>query len=404
MTKIIQLNAENVKVLKAIEIKPDQNIVELTGKNGQGKSSIIDSIIMGILGKKYQPEKPVREGESEANISINIGNLIIKRKIKADGSSTLRVENTEGASYGSPQAMLDELVSNISFDPLQFSNMKAKEQFEQLKQVVKIDFNFAENESLKKGAYDERTIVNREIKELEAQAKNITYPADTPDKPIAIFDVLKEIEDAEAFNKEQDRLKGEKQRLEDRIAEMEGMIKELKKELENLPTPREHLLVEPLKELLKNSEQTNNNVALKEKKKEIEEKIINKQNIANDLTKEIARLDKLRSDAIQSCKMPVEGLSFGDGVVLFNGIPLEQCSQAEKIKISSSIAMSSDNNKQLKVVLIKDGSLLDEDNMKIITDMAEEKDYQVWIEKVDSSGKIGIVIEDGEIKAINKGE
>lgn len=189
MTKIIQLNAENVKVLKAIEIKPDQNIIELTGKNGQGKSSVIDSIIMGILGKKYQPEKPVREGESEANISINIGNLIIKRKIKADGSSTLRVENTEGASYGSPQAMLDELVSNISFDPLQFSK-----------------------------------------------------------------------------------------------------------------------------------------------------------------------------------------------------------------------AMSSDNNKQLKVVLIKDGSLLDEDNMKIITDMAEEKDYQAWIEKVDSSGKIGIVIEDGEIKAINKGE
>lgn len=88
MSKIIQLNAENVKVLKAIEIKPERNVVELTGKNGQGqgKSSVIDSIIMGILGKKYQPEKPVREGESEANISINIGNLIIKRKIKADGS------------------------------------------------------------------------------------------------------------------------------------------------------------------------------------------------------------------------------------------------------------------------------------------------------------------------------
>lgn len=404
MSKIIQLNAENVKVLKAIEIKPERNVVELTGKNGQGKSSVIDSIIMGILGKKYQPEKPVREGESEANISINIGNLIIKRKIKADGSSTLRVENAEGASCGSPQAMLDELVSNISFDPLQFSNMKAKEQFEQLKQVVKIDFNFAENESLKKGAYDERTIVNREIKELEAQAKNITYPADTPDKPIAIFDVLKEIEDAEAFNEEQDRLKVEKQRFEDRITEMEETIEGLKKELENLPAPREHRPVESLKELLKNSEQTNSNVALKEKKKEIEEKIVNKQNIADNLTKEIARLDKLRSDAIQSCKMPVEGLSFGDGVVLFNGIPLEQCSQAEKIKISSSIAMSSDNNKQLKVVLIKDGSLLDEDNMKIITDMAEEKDYQVWIEKVDSSGKIGIVIEDGEIKTINKGE
>ena len=101
--------------------------------------------------------------------------------------------------------------------------------------------------------------------------------------------------------------------------------------------------------------------------------------------------------------MPVEGLSFGDGVVLYNGVPLEQCSQGEKIKISTSIAMSTEvNDNQLKVVLIKDGSLLDEDNMKLITNMALDKDYQVWIRKLTSTGKVGIVIEDGEIKSINK--
>jgi len=42
--KIISLVAENVKKLVAVEIKPDGNLVEITGKNGQGKTSVLDSI------------------------------------------------------------------------------------------------------------------------------------------------------------------------------------------------------------------------------------------------------------------------------------------------------------------------------------------------------------------------
>lgn len=402
MTKIIQLKAENVKILKAIEIKPEGHVIELTGKNGQGKSSVIDSIIMGILGKKYQPEKPVREGEEEANISINIGNLIIKRKIKKDGTSGLKVETAEGASFSSPQAMLDELVSNISFDPLQFSNMKTKEQFEQLKQVVKIDFDFEKNENLKKESYDERTLINRDIKELDAQKKNIIFPENTPDNIISISELIKEIENVKIFNKEQQEIIDKEISLKNKLEELKQLMEKTQKELDSLPKIQKFKNIDSLTEKLSNAEKINFNVSLKIKKKELQEKIKEKTELSESLTKKIEEFDNAKISAIQSCKMPVEGLSFGDNIVLFKGIPLEQCSQAEKIKISTSIAMSSNNDKQLKVVLIKDGSLLDEDNMKIIVDMAEEKDYQVWIEKVDSSGKIGIVIEDGEIKTINK--
>jgi hypothetical protein len=33
--------------------------------------------------------------------------------------------------------------------------------------------------------------------------------------------------------------------------------------------------------------------------------------------------------------------------------------------------------------------------------MADKEDYQVWIEVVDSSGKVGFYIEEGEVKASN---
>jgi hypothetical protein len=45
--------------------------------------------------------------------------------------------------------------------------------------------------------------------------------------------------------------------------------------------------------------------------------------------------------------------------------------------------------------LLKDGSLLDEKGLELLAQMANEKDYQVWIERVETSGKVGFVMEEG---------
>ena len=36
--------------------------------------------------------------------------------------------------------------------------------------------------------------------------------------------------------------------------------------------------------------------------------------------------------------------------------------------------------------------------MKVLAEMAEANDYQIWIERVDSSGTVGFVLEDGHVK------
>jgi len=98
--------------------------------------------------------------------------------------------------------------------------------------------------------------------------------------------------------------------------------------------------------------------------------------------------------------MPIDGLSLGLDGILYNGIPFDQLSGAQSLRVSTAMAMAM--NPTLKIVLIRDGSLLDKDNLKVISDMAKDKEYQVWIECVDDgSGKPAIYIEDGEIK---KGE
>lgn len=106
--------------------------------------------------------------------------------------------------------------------------------------------------------------------------------------------------------------------------------------------------------------------------------------------------EKAKADAISAAQLPVQGLGFGDGVVTFNGIPFDQASSAEQLRVSMAIAMAS--NPKLRVIRITDGSLLDEDSLAAIADMAKAEDYQIWIERVDATGKVGILIEDGQVK------
>ena len=108
---------------------------------------------------------------------------------------------------------------------------------------------------------------------------------------------------------------------------------------------------------------------------------------------------KEKETALKTAEMPIPGLSVNDTGVTYNDIPFGQLSSSEQLKVSLGIAMAL--NPKLKVIRITDGSLLDEDSMAIIRKLAEKKDYQVWCEKVDGTGKIGFYIEEGEVKYEN---
>jgi hypothetical protein len=97
--------------------------------------------------------------------------------------------------------------------------------------------------------------------------------------------------------------------------------------------------------------------------------------------------------------MPVPGLSFNESELLYNDIPLSQASDGEKLMIGLGISMAL--NPKLRVLRIKDGSLLDESNRQIIREQLKDKDYQLWFESVSSDKSVGIFIEDGGVVAID---
>jgi recombinational DNA repair ATPase RecF len=85
--KIVNRKAENFKKLVAVEISFTDNNVIVTGKNGAGKSSVLDAIWWALSGKKHIQDKPIREGQTKAMIRLDLGTIIVERVFNEKGSS-----------------------------------------------------------------------------------------------------------------------------------------------------------------------------------------------------------------------------------------------------------------------------------------------------------------------------
>ena len=114
------------------------------------------------------------------------------------------------------------------------------------------------------------------------------------------------------------------------------------------------------------------------------------------LTQEIQAIDEAKAQALQDASFPVPGLSFDENSVLLNGIHFSQASQAEQLQVS--VAMGFAMNPELKVLLVRDGSLLDDNSLQHLAEMAAEQDGQVWLERVGEGDGCAVVIEDGRLK------
>lgn len=409
--KIVQFSAENIKKLKVVDITPTKDFIQITGKNGSGKTSVLDAIWWALVGGKAIQGKPIRTGEEKATIRLDLGEMVVTRKF-TQGGTTLVVENAEGFRAPSPQAMLDALIGHLTFDPLEFSRMDAKKQFDTLRHIVPLPIDLDKMAEDDKKDHEKRRDINRDIKTLEGQITGITVPEDAPDEPVIMASLLEQLQEAENQNA---ILQEEENRQQQYHADIKKMKVRIEAIEEELITAKQHLKnledetvsfdqiiyqsTDSIKARIAGAEAINQAHQAKKRKGELNASIALKTKESFDITGKIQARADSKVKAMKESNMPIDGLIFGDGEVLFNDIPFTQLCSAEQLRISVAIAMAA--NPKLKIIRIKDGSLLDDDGLRMIQEASAAKDYQVWVEKVDASGKIGIVMEDGEVASNN---
>lgn len=415
---ILRLEAENIKRLKVVEVKPQGNTVVICGENAQGKSSVLDAISYAMGGKKAVCEKPVRDGQDKAKVVTDLGDLIVTRTFTKDGGGTLTVSNKDGAKYSSPQKILDDLTGKLTFDPLDFCKMEPKAQLETLKSLVGLDFT--EQDQRRKELYDQRTQINRDLKNAKANLDKMPELEDIPDHEISVTELMQELKRRQGVNQENQIKRDELAELDKRVAKGQEIINDLEKQIAELQARLEKANMqmaqvqeqkkvkqaevddlEDAKEQdilsqIEDSEEINKKIRQKEEKQKLLGSVKDLEAQAERLTRDISAIDQGKADALHKTEFPVDGLSFDEDRVLLNGLPFSQASQAEQLRVS--IAMGFALNPKLKVLLVRDGSLLDKANLQLIADMAKEYNGQVWIERVGEGKDPAVVIEDGEVK------
>ncbi len=424
--KILKLSAENVKKLRAVEITPTGELVEITGRNGAGKSSVLDCIWWALAGTKHIQAVPIRKGATKARIRLDLGELLVERRFTEKGS-TLTVEKADGARYTSPQGILDALLGALTFDPLAFATQEPRAQFETLRAIVPLDVDVDQLDGLNRSDYERRTDISRDARARRAQADGLSVPAGLPEAVVDTVRPKDRMAEAARGNAELERRRGRREQaardaesLRARAGEKRSEARELRARAEKLDRDGEDLdrqataveqkfaEAEPLpapvdvaaiRQDLDLAEVTNRGIAAREQKAALVHEAEGLEAKVRELTATMEAREQAKADAIQRAKMPVEGLGLGDGIVTYDGMPFDQAETSAQIRVGVAIAMAM--NPKLRVIRIKEGSFLDEGNLAMIAAMARERDYQVWLEKVDTSGKVGVVIEDGSVVAVD---
>jgi DNA repair exonuclease SbcCD ATPase subunit len=427
--KVVGLQAQNVKALKSVSIEPgDENVVVIAGANGAGKSSVLDSIAYAIGGKRLCPPQPIRNGEASAEISVDLGELKVTRRW-TQGGTKIVVEDQDGHCK-SPQQVLDKMHDLLAFDLLSFLKLGPKDQCTKLLEVLGLGDKLDEIDAKIGDANQAATSIKRDIEMhiLNAKEEEANVLPDTPDELVSMSHLTaemdaahKQIRDNEDDRRDVERKHGEGLReakldllkLDVRIESLTKQLDEarqLRIDQANFVTDCEEAykaaiervagLVDPdtmaISRKIEEADQMNISVRAKRAAAtHLQQAGILESKLKAERQKLTSLRDE-RQDLLKNAKWPVDGMSVNsDGNLTLNSVPFVQASQAEQLRAAIGLAMST--NPDLRVVLLRDGSLLDDGSMQIVRDLAEQHDFQVWVERVGSDGPCTVLIEDGSV-------
>ncbi|MCC5465571.1 AAA family ATPase [Pelosinus baikalensis] len=172
------------------------NLTVFIGPKGSGKSSALEAVETAVSNTKRRTEV-IRHGSDEATIFVKTDTgLEIDRRIRDNKADYLKLRQ-EGQGIKSTESELRKYVSGDIFRPLDFIDMSPQEQTKIILSMIKMQYSdkeingwFGEDvdvlsnintskhllqilRDIESAKYKEREEVNREIKSLEIDVKNI---------------------------------------------------------------------------------------------------------------------------------------------------------------------------------------------------------------------------------------
>lgn len=453
VVKMVRFEAENTMRLKAFDVEFDteQNVFVIAGENAQGKSSAINAMAMLLGGARLDPPKVIRDGADEATARMTLSDgYMMQVTWKTGAARKLEVLAPDGAVEKSPQAWLATKIGKYTIDPGALLSLKDSDLQTEVERALGLDFSKLNAE--RKEKYDERTIVGREADRLKARLSALPKIPDNEEPPVDLAAVLAEQDRLQAIQRENDRLssvvreatskregavreykaaeaalkqsqvdltaaEASVARLKQQVADGElrlGALKVTGKKLagdldaaENSAAEGEDVtlaLADVRAKLEAANAMNETNALASAKQKEREQLVVDSKDKAQEyaaLNKRIDAIDDEKARALAAAKFPVPGMSFSMTGLQLNGLAFSQASQAERLRVV--VALGAISKPELRLLFVREGSLLDDNSMKLLGELAREYEAQVVVEAVGKHRPgPAIIIEDGAVTEVRQ--
>lgn len=431
-SRIHGLEAEHIKKLRHVKVVFKKNATRVVGENTHGKTTFINLVQWALGGKDSLPEEVITKGETEGLIRMPFDEFILERKFRKNDQggedSTVVLRRQDGSRVPKPQTVMDAFYEKYCFDPLAFMRMKPAEQLEVMRRLAGLDFGALDGRRL--DLYEQRADVNKKRTDRGARLKaSPTPPAGLPAEPINVDELLADQNRRFKQSQENDRTRTSRDDARKVRAERENALKD---QVENVRRNREALeaaerelerretllkaavdqeadaekkagdLVDPqlgdLTAKISAAQTTNMWVARMKDRSALEVELKKLDEESEQLSKAIELVEVEKTELTAKAKFPIEGLAYG-AMPVFCGFALSEASQAEQLRVSVAIGYALSG--RLKIMLVRDASVLGTAQLKLLELLCEHHDGQMLIElAARDAGDIAVLVEEGDVVVI----
>lgn len=406
--KINELEIENLKRVKAVQVTPSATgLTIIGGNNNQGKTSVLDAIAWALGGNSFRPSQPHREGSvSDPYLHVVLSNgLVVERKGK---NSDLKVTDPTGGRAG--QQILDSFISKLALDLPKFMQASDSEKANTLLNIIGVKEKLTALEKQEEEIYQERTAIGRIADQKKKYAEEQTYYPDVPQAPVSASELIRQQQEILARNGENQRkrdnlehIKAEKRRLEMQIADLHKKLEAIEAQYETCVEDERiaektvaQLQDESTAELEKNIAQideTNRKVRANLDKDKAEEDAKQYADQYNNLTAQLDKVRKQKTQLFDEAKLPLPGLTVVDGKLLYNGHPWDCMSGSDQLKVATAIVRKL--NPECGFVLLDKLEQMDRNTLAEFGEWLEEENLQCIATRVSNGDECSIIITDG---------
>ena len=401
--KINTLEFENVKRIRAVALEPAQSgLTVIGGRNGQGKTSVLDAICWALGGEKYRPSQAQREGAYTApNLRVVLSNgIIAERKGR---NSTLKVTDPNGNKSG--QQLLNSFLEPLALDLPQFLNASSREKADTLLRIIGVGDRLSELERQEKTLYNERHAVGQIADRKDKYAKEMEHYEGVPDIPVSASELIARQQEILAKNGENQRKRQLKERYDRELEEARQALDEAKRRYalaranaETAARSAQELVDESTAELerdIADIELVNAKVRANLDRERAEEEAKEYFRQYEELTGRIEDVRREKYELLHGADMPLPGLSVEDGELTYNGQKWDNMSGSEQLRVSTAIVRRL--NPSCGFVLLDKLEQMDTDTLREFGQWLEAEGLQAIATRVSTGGECSVIIEDGYI-------